>query len=78
MGEQNVNRLGDNDARSIFIQHLIKDVEALELMLQKNLIEDDIVRIGAEQEFCLVDQNWRPTNNSDLILEKKLLSFVFK
>ena len=69
MGEQNVNRLGDNNARSLFIQHLIKDIEALELMLKENLIEDDIVRIGAEQEFCLVDQNWRPANNSGLILE---------
>jgi len=69
MGEQNVHKLGSNTARAIFIQHLIKDIEALELMLERGLIEDDIVRIGAEQEFCLVTQSWRPAKNSKIILK---------
>lgn len=69
MGEHNVQKLESKDARSIFIQHLLNDIEALEIMLQKNLIENDIYRIGAEQEFCLVDQSWRPTQNSDVILK---------
>lgn len=69
MGEQKVSKLGTDDSRSIFIDHLIKDIKALEFMLESNLIENDIVRIGAEQEFCLVDQNWRPANNSDVILK---------
>lgn len=69
MGEQKVTKIGTTDERSIFIEHLIKDIKALELMLKQNLIENDTVRIGAEQEFCLVDQNWRPANNSDVILK---------
>ena len=69
MGEHNVKRLDAENERAIFIQHLLSDVEALEQMLQKNLIETGIYRIGAEQEFCLVDSNWRPEKNSELILK---------
>lgn len=69
MGEQNVNSLGVKQSRTTFIKHLLNDVNALELMLKQDLIENDIVRIGAEQEFCIVDKNWRPTNNSEVILK---------
>lgn len=69
MGEQNVKNFDANDERSVFIEHLIKDIEALELMLDKGLIESGIYRIGAEQEFCLVDKNWRPAKNSGVILD---------
>lgn len=69
MGEHNVKILDAKKARSVFIQHLVKDVQALEYMLQHDLIEKDIIRIGAEQEFCLVDSNWRPAINSGAILK---------
>ncbi|MBL4663099.1 MAG: signal transduction protein [Flavobacteriaceae bacterium] len=69
MGEHNVNILDAKKSRSIFIQHLINDIETLELMLKTGVIEDDIYRIGAEQEFCLIDKNWRPAMNSGAILE---------
>ncbi|MEQ9187200.1 MAG: CBS domain-containing protein [Cryomorphaceae bacterium] len=55
--------------RAEFIRHLLNDVRALEYMLDKNLIEADTVRIGAEQEFCLVNANWRPSLQSAEILE---------
>tara|TARA_R110002049_G_scaffold68863_3_gene178365 strand:- start:3019 stop:4887 length:1869 start_codon:yes stop_codon:yes gene_type:complete len=70
MGEHNVVGLEAAEERAIFLQHLINDIEALEQMLQNNSIETGIHRIGAEQEFCLVDHNWRPEKNSGLILEK--------
>jgi predicted transcriptional regulator len=38
-------------------------------MLEKNLIEDNITRIGSEQEFCLIDNTWRPARNSEDILK---------
>lgn len=69
MGEHKVNTLGTKDERSIFIQHLLNDIEALEIMLQKNIIENDMYRIGAEQEFCLVDSSWRPAQNAVAILD---------
>lgn len=54
--------------KRLFIKHLINDVEALDLMLQEGLIESGKTRIGAEQEFCIVDKNWRPSNLAKEIL----------
>ncbi|MCB9251996.1 MAG: CBS domain-containing protein [Flavobacteriales bacterium] len=39
-------------------------------MLEKGLIEKDRIRIGAEQELFLVDENWRPAALSGEILER--------
>jgi CBS domain-containing protein len=69
MGDQNLKNIDDKDIRSEFTQHLINDIEALEIMLDKDMIERGIHRIGAEQEFCLVDEHWRPTKNAGIILD---------
>jgi len=69
MGEQN-SKAVDDKARLKFTRNLLDDIEALELMLQNGEIESGITRIGAEQEFCLVNENWRPTDNALSILEK--------
>ena len=68
MGEHKVKKITDKKARAEFIRHLLIDVDALEYMLEKDLIEGDITRIGTEQEFCLVNDNWRPSNKSGEIL----------
>jgi len=68
MGTHHVNKI-DNEMRAIFVRHLLNDIRALEIMLEKGLIENDIVRIGSEQEFCLVNNNWRPSKNALDILE---------
>lgn len=64
MGENLINTSVDRQMRADFIRHLLDDIEALELMVQRDLIEDDVMRIGAEQEFCLVDENWRPAKGA--------------
>lgn len=46
--------------RMAFVKHLIDDIKALELLLENDFFEDDIVRIGAEQELCLIDGDYRP------------------
>ena len=69
MGNQVVNSPTDKNIRSAFTRHLLNDVRCLELMLERNLIESGISRIGAEQEFCLITRNWRPHNNADVILK---------
>ncbi len=69
MGEQKVKVAQSREARGQFIRHLLHDIQALERMLSDNLIESGISRIGAEQEFCLVDRHWRPATNSGLILD---------
>ncbi len=52
----------DLDPESIrgFTKSLLDDLRALEQIIEQGLIESGVQRIGAEQEFFLVDQNWRP------------------
>lgn len=69
MGEHNVHDNIDQKKRAKYIRHLLDDIKALEMMLEQDLIEKDIVRIGAEQEFCLVNSNWRPAENAQEILK---------
>jgi CBS domain-containing protein len=70
MGELNIDSVNAQEQNSAFIKHLLNDVLALEMMLKKNLIEDNITRIGSEQEFCLIDTTWRPANTSEDILKE--------
>lgn len=39
------------------------------MMIEQDLIEKSPIRIGAEQEFCLVDNEFMPKNNSLEVLE---------
>ncbi len=69
MGEHNVNTSISRELRVAFIEHLLTDIKSLETMLDQGLIEDNITRIGAEQEFCLITDNWRPSRRSVEVLE---------
>jgi CBS domain-containing protein len=60
MGSQDVNRDRDAAELRLFITQLLHDVQALESMIAKGMIESGVRRIGAEQELFLVDQAWRP------------------
>jgi CBS domain-containing protein/gamma-glutamyl:cysteine ligase YbdK (ATP-grasp superfamily) len=60
MGIQDVNRDRDAAELRLFITQLLHDVQALESMIAKGMIESGVRRIGAEQELFLVDQAWRP------------------
>ncbi|MCB0371772.1 MAG: CBS domain-containing protein [Muricauda sp.] len=64
MGEHIAKSNFDEQERKVFVQHLIDDVRALEKMIGEGLIEDDIVRIGAEQEMCLINHEYRPSPRS--------------
>lgn len=68
MGDHKITVV-DEDIQSHFISHLLNDIRALEIMYEKGLIESGITRIGAEQEFCLINDNWRPAKNSEAILK---------
>lgn len=69
MGEHFQEGKLDKQDRAEFIRQLLTDIDALEAMLDHKLIESDIIRIGAEQEFCLITDHWRPSNRSMAILE---------
>jgi CBS domain-containing protein len=55
MGEQKVSHVTDKKIMEQFMWNLLRDVQALEQMIEEDWFEEDIVRIGAEQEMCLVD-----------------------
>lgn len=70
MGDLNVKSVSNKREVREFSQHLINDVKALEQMLENDWFETDTIRIGAEQELCIVDQHFRPSSISMEILEK--------
>ena len=55
MGEQKVSLVKDETAMQQFVKKLLRDVQALEYMLENDWFESDIARIGAEQEMCIVN-----------------------
>ncbi|QSE98015.1 CBS domain-containing protein [Fulvivirga lutea] len=68
MGEHITKTVSSEHEHSTFLSHLLSDIKALEYMLNHQLIESGIARIGAEQEFCLVDDSFRPSDKAVEIL----------
>jgi CBS domain-containing protein len=70
MGDLNIIKLSNKRDRSNYIHQLVKDVEALDFMIENDLIEKEPIRIGAEQEFCLVNNDFIANNSALEILEE--------
>lgn len=70
MGEQKLSIAKDPESRKLFLKYLLHDVEAIEQMLENKQFESGINRIGAEQEFCLVDKYFKPSLNGLEVLQK--------
>ena len=70
MGEHDNVRPADPEGLRRFTRALLADLRALELMLQRGLIESGVRRLGAEQETVLVDREWRPAPTNMQILER--------
>lgn len=70
MGEQKLSIAKDPESRKLFLKYLLHDVEAIDQMLQNNQIESGINRIGAEQEFCLVDKYFKPSKKAMEVMDK--------
>ena len=69
MGDLNVSRLKTKKDRANYIHHLLDDIKALDIMIEKGMIEERPMRIGAEQEFCLVNNQFLPESKSLELLE---------
>ncbi len=69
MGELKIKKLTGRASKIAYIEQLLTDLEALEVMLKNGMFEKDTIRIGAEQEFCLVNSNWEPSNLAMEVLE---------
>ena len=70
MGTLNVTLLTKKKDKASYIHQLTKDIEALEMMIEKGMIEESPIRIGAEQEFFIVDKEFLPNNNAIDILKE--------
>ena len=68
MGDFNVRKFKDDVDKVTYNNQLLADIEALNQMLERNLFEISPIHIGAEQEFCLVDENWDPSQKGWEIL----------
>ena len=70
MGSSKVALLNDAGSRREYYRHLMDDMTALRLMLERDLFEKDRQRIGFELELSLADRNWRPAPVGPEILER--------
>ncbi|MCT4629336.1 CBS domain-containing protein [Winogradskyella sp.] len=69
MGRLDIRQLKSPKEKALYIHHLIKDLETLDIMLKEDLIEKEPIRIGAEQEFCVTTNQFFPNNNNIEVLE---------
>ena len=70
MGVINVKPLNTSAERAEYIKHLLTDIKTLETMLREQVFEKDELHIGAEQEFCLVNEDWEPSDQACEILKQ--------
>ncbi len=55
MGEHQISRPDNELQLREFMQTVLEDIRALELMIERGLIEDGMLRVGVEQEMYLVN-----------------------
>ena len=60
MGEERVKVPENKEQSQKFLKYLLRDVRAMGKMLEEGWFEIDNIRIGAEQELCLIDENAKP------------------
>ncbi len=69
MGDQNISKFSTSGEKQQFTKLLIRDIKALDIMLNERMFEHDILRIGAEQELVIAGKDWYPAMTYDEILE---------
>lgn len=70
MGEKRVTAKYDEEQMRTFTLAVLNDLQALELMLESGLFENNVLRIGAEQELFIVDTAMRPAPLVTEIIER--------
>ncbi|NNE15458.1 MAG: CBS domain-containing protein [Saprospiraceae bacterium] len=69
MGDFRVRPITDKADRHKMYHYALKDIEAFERMLKENAFVQEPIKIGAEQELCLVDQNYEPSKSALNLLD---------
>ncbi len=70
MGSQKVSLVTDVATRQKCTEFLLKDLRALERMIEQGMFDRGVRRMGAEQEFSFVDARWRPAPVLMQVLEQ--------
>lgn len=69
MGETRIRAARSKKQLQIFEKKLLADLHALERMLDEGWFEIDATRIGAEQEFCIVDRFGKPMGLNTALMD---------
>lgn len=69
MGEERVKLADDNEQVQTFMKHVLRDMRALKTMLEDDWFETDTMRIGVEQELCMVDPHGKVFPRSMEVLD---------
>ncbi|MCH7890822.1 MAG: methyltransferase domain-containing protein, partial [Gemmatimonadetes bacterium] len=69
MSQAVASEMGKASIRA-FTKALLKDLQALEQMLDEGLIESGVRRFGCEQEMFLVNRAWRPAPVAMEVLDR--------
>ena len=69
MGVLNIKEPTSKREEQNFVKQLLTDVKVLDEMLERGIFNDEIIRIGAEQEVCLIDKTFRASPKNIEILE---------
>jgi hypothetical protein len=68
MGHQDIKTQQNSAAIRRFTRHIMQDMRALDFMLEQNMFETEVQRIGAEQELFLVDSQFQPSPLAEEVL----------
>ncbi len=69
MGDLNVKLVSNQKELNDFTKYLLKDLQALEYMLENDWFEKKPIHFGAEQEMCLIDEHYKPAPVAMDVLE---------
>ena len=70
MGQSDLNLHESDEQKRAFTRAMLRDLEALELMLNRGMLESGVRRVGAEQEVALIDQSGSPAPIGETLLEE--------
>ena len=70
MGDLDTNEHRDESERRAFMKAVLNDVRAMERMIEENLFETGMRRIGVEQELFLIDDSMMPKPVAMEVLDK--------
>ncbi|MGB5708562.1 MAG: CBS domain-containing protein [Arenicellales bacterium] len=69
MGEHQVHDTSNEQRTRAFVRAMLEDISALEVLIEQDLIECGVCRVGVEQEMYIVDKRGNPSPVFDQVLK---------